>query len=678
MIGQIVTDPKTGEPLSNGGQKLEPSAYNPPLEVKQLFAKVQRDYQTAWALQHRGLDEFDGYSLLQRAKIDQETFAAFVGLEYESRNKRWRWKGRKHTARNKIISILAHMIAGMLFPYVFAQNDNDEEDKITARAMRILVEEKLRKAGYELKFFYSVLSALVNPAVWIEVEYVEELTTIRERMKNGEMSVRQVVDEAVSGLLLHIVPIDEIMPGDYYSGTGDVQSLPNIFRVRRISYDKARGKYAGKYFDNGKDVFDYVQAGKTKWMQDNSEGDLTLFDIEADDADQNFVQEITVYYRKEDLELKWVGGVGMFDHTRPYDSPFHHRRMTCLKDKSWCTVPIYPFAMSGFEPIDPTGRFLWFKSGAFKEYWDDRKITELDRMLVDGIKLDIFKPMFLSGIAKIDQTVMAPGATVALPVNASATAYSLGSNLVQAYNSIVEAGKDMSESTMDKVMQGVTEKGVTATQTIEARQNARIFLGVFGFMIANLVKQIGELTMDCVIAYDTVGDLEGFANGSLVMKYRTFLAQSKENGKNVTNRMVFTDKYMGRKLTKERKREIEWNLYEQSGGEESDQRIWMLNPYKFARTRYSMFIDADQIVSKSMGTDRLQKHEAFEKLMDPRVAPFIDPEAVVSDFVIEEYAEGDPDRYKRKAGTEEMIQAMMSQAAPGQGTSPQKPVTTYN
>lgn len=666
MIGQVVVNDK-GEPLSASGKALTASTYIPPIEVRKLFHRVQRDYQTAWNLQRKPFDEFDGHSLLDRARLDQETFAAYVGMEYVAKHQQWRFKGRKNTARNKLIGILAHMIAGMLFPFVYAQNDRDEEDKMTARVMRIMVEDKLRNAGYEQKFFFAVLSALVNPAVFVEVEYVQEMTTVRERRANGEITVRQMVDELVSGLLLHIVPLDELMLGDFYSGTGDIQRQPFTFRVRRISYDQAKGKYAGRFFYESKDLFDFVKAGQTRCM--TSEGDQ-LFDIQTDDADANFVQEVTVRYRKEDLELTWVGGVGMFDHAKPYDNPITHRRMVMGEDKEWYSIPLYQIAMGGFEPIDPAGRFAWFKSGAFKEFWDEKKQTELDRLLVDGIKLDVMKPMFLSGTSKIDQTVMVPGATISMPQGATATQYALGPNLVAAYQAIIQAEQDMSESTQDKIMNGTVEPNVTATQTNEARKNARIFLGVFGFMIAHLVKQIGELTMDCVIQYDTVGDLEELTAGDVRMKLRTVLARGKEKGKNVTNRIVFTDKYMGRKLTAGRVREREWELFNQAGGKESDQRIFEVNPYRFARTRYAFYVDADQIVMKSMGADRLEKDQAFEKFMDPRALPFIDPEAVVQDFVIEEYGQGDPDRYKRKGGQEELIQALMAQAAPKPGGAP--------
>jgi hypothetical protein len=51
--------------------------------------------------------------------------------------------------------------------------------------------------------------------------------------------------------------------------------------------------------------------------------------------------------------------------------------------------------------------------------------------------------------------------------------------------------------------------------------------------------------------------------------------------------------------------------------------------------------------------------------------PFIDPEAVVTDFVIDEYSDGDPDRYRAKAGNEELINALLSQAQTGQGGAQQ-------
>jgi hypothetical protein len=194
MIGHIVTDDK-GEPLDSQGNKLAVSAYQPNPEVVKLFTRVQMDYQTAWRLQHRPFDEFDGYSLLERSRMDQQTFGAYVGASQEPIHKQWRWKGRKNTARNKIIGILAHVIAGMLFPYAYAYNEEDEEDKMTAKVMRILIENHLKKANYELKFLFMMTSALVNPAVFAEVEYVEAMQRIKIKNEDGTYRVEVAVDE---------------------------------------------------------------------------------------------------------------------------------------------------------------------------------------------------------------------------------------------------------------------------------------------------------------------------------------------------------------------------------------------------------------------------------------------------------------------------------------------------
>lgn len=68
MIGQQITG-EDGKPLQS--LNLTPELqYNPSQEVLKLMERVQRDYQVGWALQHRPFDEFDGYSLLERARLD--------------------------------------------------------------------------------------------------------------------------------------------------------------------------------------------------------------------------------------------------------------------------------------------------------------------------------------------------------------------------------------------------------------------------------------------------------------------------------------------------------------------------------------------------------------------------------------------------------------------------------
>ena len=325
MIAHTITSSKTGEPMVDG-KNLSASPYQPPDEVKKLFAQVQQDYLANWSLQQRPFNEFDQVSLLQRTNLDQQTFGAFVGATFLPATQSWRWKGRKNTARNKIIGILAHVISGMLYPFVYAYNEDNKEDEMTARVMRILVENHLKKADYEMKFLFMILSALVNPAVFVEIEYVEAMQKIKTKLKDGTYKIEEAVDELLSGIGLNIVPVDQILLADFF--TFDLQRQPNIMRVRRISYDEARKIYAGKYFIDGKDQFDYVEPGKTKILPSGNTKQI-VYDIDRTAGDQNMVQEITAFYRGEDLEVTFVGGVFMGNHKDIYNSnPFRHLRLS--------------------------------------------------------------------------------------------------------------------------------------------------------------------------------------------------------------------------------------------------------------------------------------------------------------------------------------------------------------
>ncbi len=668
MIGGKVTSDTTGAPLDNSGQQLSTSSYQPPQEIMQLFARCQSDYDRAWRLQHRPFDEFDGLSLLERTKRDQQTFGAFVGAEYVPKQKAWRWKGRKNTARNKITGLLAQMIAGMLFPMVYAQNQEDEEDKITAQVMRILVEEHLRKAGYQMKFMYMALSALVNPAVFVSVEYLIAMQRIKEKGLNGQMQIVEAIDVLLTGLNLDIIPIDQLLLGDFY--TGDIQRQPFLVRVDRISWDQARELY-GDHED-----FQYVQAGKTRVVITGNEN-ATLFDIEWTEADQLAVQTLTFYYRAEDLEVTWVGGVFVGNKTDIYNTnTFQHRRMSLIGDE-WKTIPVYPFAKSGFEPIDPTGRFAYYKSAAFKEYWDDASINKSYQLLQDGMYLDVIKPILGTGIQKVDSTVVAPGAYITTPnKDATLTPWSMGSNLPMAMQVLQENKSDMSDSTLSPIMQGQIGGKQTAFAVNAALTNAKIILGLFSFMIADLIKQVGELSVDVIVAHTTQGELDATLPEALNLKFKTVLVKTKDKGRDITNKIVFSDAMLGKNYTPEQIRAKSFDLLEKAGGVNTDQRIFEVNPYRFARTIFTMWVDPDKITSSAVGLNRDQKMQDIQMLTQPFVYPYIDAQQLANE-VIEEYGGNDSDKLKKKAGGDATMmpgQPQDQSAQPNPGASVPSPI----
>lgn len=686
MIGNIVTDDK-GIPLDNNGGKLSKSNYQPPKEVLDLFAKCQADYGTAWQLQHRPFQEFDGQSLLSRANLDQQTFGAYVGCEYVPQSKRWRWKGRKNTARNKIIGILAQLMAGVLIPTVYATDDQNNESKDCAKVMRILVQEHLRRSDYEIKFMFMVLAALVNPATFVQVEYVQKMQRVKVRLADGTTDVKEAVDDLMSGLMLNIVPIDEILLGDFF--TFHMQSQPYMVRIRRISYDTARGIYAKRYYDSATndpktgaelasgsmvDRFDYVRAGTTRVFAASQENQM-LYDVEWTEGDRNMVQEATFYYRGEDLEVTYVGGVfmGNYDATKPEEiyniNPFKHRRMTQVDD-AWGSMPVYPFAKSGNEPLDPQMRFAYYKSVAFKEFWDDATLNMAHRLLVDGMHLDVLKPILISGISKYDSNVIAPGAVASLPKDAVVSPYQLGPNLAAAMNVLNKEEQDLSDSSIAPILQGSLGTRQSATAIAAAVQNAKRMLTVFTTLTADLIRQVGELSIDCIIMNETVGEIHEELPGALGMRFQTYLIRGKEKGQDITQKVVMTDRYIGRKMTEQQKNEREWQLWEEAGGgKKGAMRIYEVNPYQFARRRYTCAVDADEMLDNSTGAVDARKEKALAVLTSPAVAPFTDQETVVTDFAIEEYGGNDPDRYKRKGGgSADAMMAMMGANTPSADT----------
>lgn len=675
MIGQLIT--KANGTPSEAYSKLSKSSYQPKGDILKLWQQVQRDYQVAYLLQHRPCKEFDGVSLLDRARLDQETFSAYVGCEYVPEHKRWRWKGRKNTSRNKLISICARMLAGMLYPTIHAHNEMNEEDKMTAKVMKIRIESHLKKAGYETKFLFMVMSALVNPAVFVQVEWVEMMQKIKE---NGK--IEEVLNEALSGLALNILPIDEIMLPDLYSGTGQLNRLNSILRVRRIPWDEARAKWAGKFFTTvlgeTKDLFDYVEAGRTRVFLTGNENQ-ELFDIEWTEADQGYVQEATAYYPYEDLEVTMVGGVLMVNEEDVYNkNPFIHRRFTLVNDE-WKSFPVLPFVMSGFEPLDPAGRFAYYKSGAFKLFWDDKSINTMHRLAHDGTYLDVMKPTILSGVAKVDSSVLVPGGTFGIPAGGSISQYSLGPNLKAVWEAVGAYDRDMSESTTVNPVPNPGQTNVSATQTNVAVAQAKLFMSIFALFIADLTKRVGELVVDCEVNYGCTGQIDDSIPGHLNIKPKTHVIKGKEKGKNVTHKITFTTKHAGKKYTQKQLEDKEWELYDKGGKtpEErasSDQRIYEVNPYKYARTVYECYMDADQILDKSVGAAQARKVAAFNILKDPAIAPFTDQEEV-ADSIIDEFGPeltDDPDKLK-KQNTGQPNALMQGMALQGGGAPVEQP-----
>jgi hypothetical protein len=165
--------------------------------------------------------------------------------------------------------------------------------------------------------------------------------------------------------------------------------------------------------------------------------------------------------------------------------------------------------------------------------------------------------------------------------------------------------------------------------------------------------------------HDTVGVLDASIPNSLNMKYKTVLMKDKENGKDITRKVKFNSAMLGWNLTPDKAQDIEWDIFKRNGGMKAKIYEYQVNPYKFARHQFSLYIDPDVFISKSMGTDQLKKERAVQILMSPQVAPFVDQQQVVDKLILPEYSDGDPDEFKKKLqpgqDPNQMMNAIMGQ-----------------
>ena len=161
------------------------SAYRPSKKVKKITSEVAADWQHGYLIQNTPRAEFNDRTLLQEIDENQKAFNSYVPPRSNDPDESWRAQTVRPITRNKLISIAAHVTEPILYPGVFAQNPNDDEDKESAEVMRDLIEWVIDNSNYVRTFVRAIISALVDPAVFVNVEYFEVMRTIKEKTEEG-------------------------------------------------------------------------------------------------------------------------------------------------------------------------------------------------------------------------------------------------------------------------------------------------------------------------------------------------------------------------------------------------------------------------------------------------------------------------------------------------------------
>jgi hypothetical protein len=652
-------DPKgkfvKAEYLEVNSKKDSPSAYNPSEKERAAIALVRKAFYSGYTTMYVPRIEFNDLSTYHRHIYDQFLWNAYQPNNgqpaSEDKVNSWRSNALRPVVRNKSISIAAHASARLLYPKVFAYNDQYEHHDDAAKTMATLMEYAGEDGNYAHSSLYSIITALSSPASIGFSEFAEVTRKVKDvRGEDGEWKIKEILDPQYSGFQFQNVPVDELFISNFYEP--DIQKQDWLIWRKVISYDTACIKYGSTK------NWEYITAGIQVIMDETNKGYYNKYDNHMRGED---VEEIIYWNRSKDLKLVLVNGVLL---TAPDEA---NPRL----DK------LYPFSKFGYGIINP--RCFYYKSLAFSLQQDSTIINTLYRMIIDGTYLSIMPPMVNTGSEKIGANVIVPGMTTNLTdkdasLNPIRTTTESSLNAGLRVLSTVDASA--SESSQDPLQQGqMPQNTSTAYQISRVEANAATVLGLFVKMIVDYVKQTGELMKGDILQYLTLADISKIT-GDMPLVYKTYVVNAK--GRSGAKKVVF-DGSLPDEMTKEEKLDKSFEILGKQGGLKSDTTIYMANPSVFREMSYYTYVDADTITPRSEEIERQFNLETYDRAIN---SPVADQEAIYTDLLMASNPRTakDPQKYLMKQETnmamdpltalsEKKEPAMRTPAAPKSMTS---------
>ncbi|MHA1541418.1 MAG: hypothetical protein ACTSQH_00405 [Candidatus Hodarchaeales archaeon] len=615
-----------------------PSTYDPSQEVKDITVRVMNEFNTSAEIMNRSFRQFNDMSLIHRQSKDQKSFNAWQEPMPLDLDEQWKSRAVRPIIRNKIISIAAHITANLIFPKVFAQNDNDEEDVTAAEVMRDLMEWWGDESNYEKNFLYTVIAALVNPATIINTEYCQAMRQIKEIKADGTWETKQVMDELFSGFQNNIIPVDELYIENIYEH--DIQKQGRLIWRKVISYSLAQAKY-----NTNQKFKDFVRPGVQVMAGDDND---TFYEQRDTNMDSDSVEEIIYWNRNDDLRLVFINGVLVTEHDQPNPR----------EDKS------YPFAKTGYELIDE-GKFFYFRSLANKGSVDEEVVNTLYRMVIDGTYLQLMPPTAVFGDEEINSSIIAPGTVTGFDKDTKMERIDVGNNISDGRATLEKVEDSISESSIDSLGSGQQSKGTPATafEISRVEQNSRTMLGLFGKMIGFLVVDWGKLAIGDIKQFATIADIEELSSEAGLLKFRTILIPEKigGDGKTRTKRIQFTADLPNGDSEQETLSQSFRILQEE--GMDSKFEIAKINPKAFRNLKYKLRVTPDIVTPMSDNVKKAMNLEAYDRAIDN---PLSNQESIFKDLLLKSYetTKDNPDKYISNKTASPVQAQLQEQAAP--------------
>ena len=588
---------------------------------KNLRTEILYDFTLGHVTMYKPRREFNDMSIISRLMIDKMSFNTYQpndgdALESDITNS-WKSRAMKPVIRNKIMSIAAHATARLLFPKIFAYNQQDEEEQDAATVLESLQEWAADRSNYAKTSLYAILTALWSPSSIVYTDYCE---TYREVKRDGKKEV--ILDETLSGFIDEVVPRDELYIENWYES--DIQRQGWLLRRRVQSFSLAKAKYGQKYKN-----FKYVKPGIQIIYDDANQMFYEVYDT---NMRQNMVEEITYWRKSDDIKIILVNGVMLTDPNNPNPR----------NDK------LYPFDKFVYSSFDE-GRAFDGKSLAFHMTPEAKIVNTLYPMVIDGTYLSIMPPMINRGGDVIASDVIIPGAVTTLSSpEANLEAFSIGQNYqgvrtgMEALNK-VEDSLDMAAAdpdTQDK------PDHTTAYQISVEERRAATVLGLFIKMISDHVRSFGRLRLGDILQYLTIPEvqaIQGVQGGPLV--YKTFYLYNKGEGSK-TRKIKFDAELPDSIKSEDEKLDMSYKVLEEEGGLDSKTELYKVNPALIRNLKYMITVGADTLNPMSEELERAFALEEYDRMI---ANPMMNPEETAR-FLLSAYpkTKKDPDKYLMK------------------------------
>lgn len=596
-------------PKEVADKKLNSSSYTPTNEEKEVRAMIIRQFALGYQTMYKPRREFNDMSVIGRMTVDQMSFNTYQPNNGEAPEgdliNGWRSNAIRPIVRNKCISTAAHATAQLIFPKIFAYNDQSNVQEDAARVMEDLMEWSAEQSDYTKTSLDAVISSIINPASLTYTEFGEVYRNVkREKDDSGKKwKVEKMLDEDLSGFKDTPVPVNELFIENVYEN--DIQKQGWLIWRRVIGYDLASVKYG--HYDN----FKFVKPGVQIIFDDANN---VFYEVYDSNMRTESVEEVIYWNKKMDLKLVMVNAVLLTD----FDNP------NPRQDK------LYPFVKFGYENIDE-GKFFYYKSLAFKLQSDANIVNTLYPMIIDGTYLNIFQPMTNSGSETIGSDVIIPGKVTNLTdPNSKLNPIAVAGNIKSGMDTLMKVEESISDSSESPIQEGQDPGGdTTAYEISRLEQNAATVLGLFIKMIAQYVKQYGRLRIGDIIQHLTIVDVDKITDDAELV-YKTFLVSGK--GKFNKKKIQFTNDVPEDPQSSKQALNNSYDVLKEEKA--TGMEIYKANPTLFRELCYKVVVSPDVLHPRSDDLERAMKLELYDRAI---ANPMADQESIFKDFLLGAY-----------------------------------------